>query len=215
MIKMRMTTWILFILMLFICGPNRALSASEAYPSFDAPETVTAAAAAVKRLGSSRGSIAINYKSVAIIGLTSTISAKSSRLEKTLKDLNAMRVGTEIQISLSGDVLFEFDKSSIKVEAEETFGKIAQITRELKKTSMFIGGYTDAKGSDLYNLTLSQKRADSVKNWFLDQGGLRQVMISTRGYGELNPVAPNINPDGSDNPEGRAQNRRVEIRLKK
>ncbi|MBW1660432.1 MAG: OmpA family protein, partial [Deltaproteobacteria bacterium] len=72
-------------------------------------------------------------------------------------------------------------------------------------------GHTDSKGSEEYNLALSQRRADSVKVWLIEEGGLKGITIITKGYGESKPVAPNTKPDGSDNPEGRAKNRRVEI----
>jgi outer membrane protein OmpA-like peptidoglycan-associated protein len=78
-----------------------------------------------------------------------------------------------------------------------------------------IEGYTDSKGSDSYNLRLSDKRAASVKDWLVKKGGVGNKKMTTKGWGEANPVAPNENPDGSDNPEGRQKNRRVEITVKK
>ncbi|MBI3304316.1 MAG: OmpA family protein [Deltaproteobacteria bacterium] len=78
-----------------------------------------------------------------------------------------------------------------------------------------IEGYTDAKGSDSHNLPLSQKRTDSVKDWLVTKGGINGEKLSTKGWGKAKPVAPNTNPDGSDNPEGRQKNRRVEVTVKK
>jgi len=66
-----------------------------------------------------------------------------------------------------------------------------------------IDGYTDAKGSDPYNQRLSNRRAESVRNWFVSKEGLKDVSFATRGYGAKNPVAPNTKPDGSDDPAGR------------
>jgi len=76
-------------------------------------------------------------------------------------------------------------------------------------------GYTDGKGSTAYNQGLSERRAQSVKRWFVDKDGLRQVDFATQGFGALHPVAPNTKPDGSDNPLGRKKNRRVEIVIHK
>jgi outer membrane protein OmpA-like peptidoglycan-associated protein len=76
---------------------------------------------------------------------------------------------------------------------------------------ILIEGHTDSKGTEGYNLALSEKRANAVKRWLVEKGGLDSKKIITRGYGESRPIAPNTNPDGSDCPEGRARNRRVEV----
>jgi outer membrane protein OmpA-like peptidoglycan-associated protein len=78
-----------------------------------------------------------------------------------------------------------------------------------------IDGYTDAKGLDAYNLQLSEKRATAVKSWLVQKGSVDAKRIKTKGWGKANPVASNTHPDGSDNPEGRQKNRRVEITVKK
>lgn len=75
--------------------------------------------------------------------------------------------------------------------------------------------HTDGKGSDAYNQKLSERRADSVRQWLGQKEGLAQVKMTTQGFGAARPVAPNTNKDGSDNPEGRQKNRRVEIVLAK
>ncbi len=59
-----------------------------------------------------------------------------------------------------------------------------------------------------------EQRAASVKNWFVKNGGVASARITTKGLGETKPVALNSNPDGSDNPEGRQKNRRVDIKIK-
>ena len=220
---MTLITRIIFVTMLFSIYPDNIVIGGDAsYTGPDDEKAVMAAEKAVGQLGKNRGAILINYrsvgidyKSIGIVGLASTISGKSIEVEETLRDLNAKKVDMEIQISLSGDVLFDFDKWGIRPEAEEPLAKIARVVTELKKNNMTIEGHTDSKGSDSYNLNLSQKRADSVKKWFLEEGGLSQVTFATKGYGESKPVASNTKSDGSDNPEGRAKNRRVEIRLKK
>jgi len=186
------------------------------YAGPDDPAAVTAASQAVKLLGTNRGAIDITGKIIDIVGLDSvSISGKSVLLDKTLKELKAKKVGTEIQISLSGDVLFEFDKWDIRPEAEDSLFKITTVVKELKKKQVLIEGHTDSKGSEAYNLKLSRMRADSVKKWLIENSDLKQVQFETRGYGETKPVASNTLVDGSDSPEGRAKNRRVEITIKK
>jgi len=75
-----------------------------------------------------------------------------------------------------------------------------------------IDGHTDSKGTEAYNQVLSENRAKAAKD-YLVKLGVKKDRIITAGFGELKPIAPNENPDGSDNPEGRAKNRRVEFKL--
>jgi outer membrane protein OmpA-like peptidoglycan-associated protein len=122
---------------------------------------------------------------------------------------------TEVRIELPGDVLFDFDKSELRSDAEPTLRQTAEIIQRYPRAQVAIAGYTDAKGADTYNLQLSKQRATSVKAWLVQQGGIDGKRITTKGWGEAKPVAPNTHPDGSDNPEGRQQNRRVELTVKK
>ncbi len=78
-----------------------------------------------------------------------------------------------------------------------------------------IRGYTDAKGPPGANLALSEKRAAAVKRWMVKEKAIPEAKLTTEGLGEKDPVAPNKNADESDNPEGRQQNRRVEITVEK
>jgi len=75
-----------------------------------------------------------------------------------------------------------------------------------------ISSHTDNKGTDNYNLSLSQKRAQSVVNYLIYKG-IQQERLQAKGYGESSPIAPNQNTDGSDNPEGRQKNRRTEFKV--
>jgi outer membrane protein OmpA-like peptidoglycan-associated protein len=79
---------------------------------------------------------------------------------------------------------------------------------------VLIEGYTDSKGKDSYNLKLSDRRASSVKKWLVENAGADAGHIKTKGWGEAKPAVPNEKPDGSDDPDGRQQNRRVEITIK-
>jgi outer membrane protein OmpA-like peptidoglycan-associated protein len=122
---------------------------------------------------------------------------------------------TEVRIDLAADVLFDFDKADLLPKAQETLTQAASIIRDRAKGSVRIDGYTDAKGSDPYNQRLSERRAAAVETWFRTQGNLKSVAFVSRGFGAKNPVAPNTKADGSDDPEGRKKNRRVEIVMQK
>ncbi|MEO7044252.1 MAG: OmpA family protein, partial [Ferruginibacter sp.] len=77
-----------------------------------------------------------------------------------------------------------------------------------------MSAHTDSKGADDYNMTLSDNRARSVMEYILSKG-IATDRITSHGYGETKPVAPNANADGTDNPEGRQLNRRVEFTILK
>ena len=136
-------------------------------------------------------------------------------LEGEALDLEVKETETEIRIELSGDILFDFDKWDIRPAAEPVLTQVAEVVNQYPNAAVLIEGYTDSKGKDSYNLKLSDRRAASVKDWLMKKGGVGNKNIATKGMGEADPVAPNENPDGSDNPEGRQKNRRVEITVKK
>lgn len=133
-----------------------------------------------------------------------------------VQDLAIKEIGNEIVIELNADVLFDFDKADVLPKAEETLKKAADAIRERNpKGAVRVEGHTDSKGDDNYNMKLSLRRAESIRNWLVQKGGLSGVSFETKGFGETKPVAPNTNPDGSDNPEGRQKNRRVTIVMSK
>jgi outer membrane protein OmpA-like peptidoglycan-associated protein len=132
----------------------------------------------------------------------------------TNPNVRLTRVSTEEKITLPGDVLFDFGKWEIRPDAAATLRQAAEVVKQ-HKASIAIDGYTDATGSDTYNLQLSKRRAAAVKAWLVQQGGIDEQRITTEGWGEAKPVAPNTHLDGSDHPEGRQKNRRVEITMNK
>jgi outer membrane protein OmpA-like peptidoglycan-associated protein len=132
-----------------------------------------------------------------------------------IQSLDVKESAVEVRIDLAADVLFDFDKAEILPKAQQTLAQAAQIIRERAKGAVRIEGYTDAKGSDSYNQKLSEQRASSVKAWFVNKEHVGGVQFATQGFGARNPVAPNKKPDGSDDPEGRQKNRRVEIIFRK
>ncbi len=132
------------------------------------------------------------------------------------QDLQVKETATEIRIELAADVLFDFDKSTIKPEAATALHNVADIIKDKGKgRAVRIEGHTDGKGGAAYNQKLSERRADAVKQWLAGKEGLGRVKMATQGFGAAKPVAPNTKPDGSDDPEGRQKNRRVEIVLAK
>lgn len=132
-----------------------------------------------------------------------------------VQDLQIKQTETEVHIELAADVLFDFDKDTLKPAAQETLQKAATVIREQTKGDIRIDGHTDAKGDDSYNQKLSERRAAAVKNWLTGNGNLAGRRMGAHGFGEQRPVASNTLADGSDDPDGRQKNRRVEITVKK
>lgn len=119
--------------------------------------------------------------------------------------LETRREARGLIVSLS-DVLFDFNKASLKPGAREKLAKLAGILLAYPGNYRIeIEGHTDAVGTDEYNLKLSQDRAESVRYFIVQSGLAENRILGTRGFGEIRPVASN------DTPEGRQMNRRVEI----
>lgn len=123
------------------------------------------------------------------------------------------KAGDQETVALRADVLFRFDKADLSDKAIAVLDEVVAETRERAdpaKPPILIEGHTDSKGDDSYNHKLSLNRAEAVHRYLAGRLGDAYVYKVT-GKGESEPVADNEKPDGSDNPEGRARNRRVEI----
>ncbi len=166
--------------------------------------------ALVKALGADRGAMNIIADVRNINGLAANVHSTVIDLNQAISDLGGKIEGSKLFIQLSADVLFDFDKTAIKPAAASALKKVALIIKKKAKGPVTIIGHTDSKGTKEYNQDLSLRRAESTKAWLLDKGGA-QATYQVEGRGESEPVAANTKPDGSDNPEGRAKNRRVDI----
>ncbi|MFL9582907.1 OmpA family protein [Stenotrophomonas sp. AB1(2024)] len=117
-----------------------------------------------------------------------------------------------VSIDLKG-VNFDFDKSNLRPDAVAILGEAAQILTRYPDLKVEVAGHTDSKGTEEYNQKLSERRATAVYNYLTQNGVDAARLVGPIGYGESRPIAPNTNPDGSDNPEGRAKNRRTELNV--
>jgi outer membrane protein OmpA-like peptidoglycan-associated protein len=102
-------------------------------------------------------------------------------------------------------VNFAFDSAELQPSARATLDEAASALKNQPDVPYEVAGHTDSIGSDSYNQSLSERRANSVAS-YLVQSGVSPDRLTVNGYGERNPVA------GNDTEAGRAQNRRVEIR---
>ena len=116
----------------------------------------------------------------------------------------------ERRLLFPADALFEFGKAKLTPAAEQQLGEAGPKIATTGKHRVVIEGHTDSVGKPLYNHRLSLRRATSVRQWLASHDFVDDH-AAVRGFGETHPIAPNRKPDGSDDPEGRAKNRRVEI----
>jgi outer membrane protein OmpA-like peptidoglycan-associated protein len=135
--------------------------------------------------------------------------------EATRKELRLQDSERAVTMNLEGDVLFDFGKADIKPGAERMLDKVGTVITQFPEGRVRIEGHTDSVGSGSINRELSDRRAQAVKNWLVKNKGVAESAITTRGFGEEKPVAANTQPDGSDDSEGRQQNRRVQITVEK
>ena len=114
---------------------------------------------------------------------------------------------TQKKITLQADTLFDFDKSNLKSEGVATLNKLAQDIKKMKLEVVIIVGYTDSVGTDAYNIALGQRRANAVKAFLTNSGGVEATRVYTESKGKADPVASNATA------EGRAKNRRAVIEV--
>jgi len=143
-------------------------------------------------------------------GLVLTLSRRVVDLNGTKEAGRTTTAGNKVDISLASDVLFAFGKAQLSPGAQQTLKLAADQLSKAPGGTVRVDGYTDDKGNDAVNLPLSDQRAQAVANALtpLVGAGLR---FQAAGHGSANPVAPNSHADGSDNPDGRALNRRVSL----
>ena len=110
------------------------------------------------------------------------------------------------------NVYFDFNKSNIRPGAADTLNIVQRTLEENPEMVVEVRGHTDSKGSNEYNDRLSVRRANAAID-YLAKRGVSSSRLQPKGFGEESPAADNNKPDGSDNPEGRALNRRVEFKI--
>ena len=138
------------------------------------------------------------------------------RMDEQIRELEEVTAGTGVDVNQTPngdgilvnfpDVTFAVDSTTISPAMRNTLDGVAQNLVDRPQSLIDVMGHTDSTGSDQYNLDLSRRRAESVANYLVGRG-VSRARIETIGYGEQYPIADNSSPDG------RAQNRRVELRI--
>jgi outer membrane protein OmpA-like peptidoglycan-associated protein len=141
--------------------------------------------------------------------------AIGSYMDKQERELRARTAGSGIEVERQGDeinlklpsgISFDFNSAAVKPEFRPVLDQVAQTLASYQSTFVDVSGHTDSVGTVQVNQRLSEQRAASVAD-YLSYQGVNRARIATRGYGKSMPIATN------DTEEGRAQNRRVEIKI--
>lgn len=140
------------------------------------------------------------------------ISTKNITKSDTLiADLYLQRMKQNVGYVIK-NIYYDFDKATLRSESVSSLDSMLMLLNEHPEIKVELGSHTDSKGTDDYNIKLSQKRAESVVSYLI-QKGIPANRLVAKGYGETQPVALNENADKSDNPEGRQLNRRTEFKI--
>ena len=130
--------------------------------------------------------------------------------------LHAEKTDRGLRLVMPADRLFTSpDDAALDDGAPSYLTPLAQLAAAVHPREIVVIGHTDSRGDDDANLALSKERARTVAAWLEAQASKHRLRIVEQGYGRTRPVAPNHNADGSDNPAGRASNRRIEILLRR
>jgi len=136
------------------------------------------------------------------------MDVQESKLRKELQGtgVSVTRVGDELVLNMPGNVTFALNSADIRSDFYPVLNSVSLVLKEYTKTLIEVTGYTDSTGTDAYNQQLSERRAASVGSYLTSQK-IQRERIVTQGLGPRFPIASNETPDG------RSQNRRVELRL--
>ena len=140
----------------------------------------------------------------AVIGHQMDQQAKE--IKQAIPGATVERVGEGIQVTFASGLLYDFDSDQIRTEAGNNLKSLAASLGQYPETSLLIVGHTDSQGTDEYNQSLSQRRANAASTYLVVQG-VSATRLRTLGRGEMEPVASN------DAEAGRQLNRRVEIAI--
>ncbi|MET0241534.1 MAG: OmpA family protein [Sphingobium sp.] len=120
--------------------------------------------------------------------------------------VEVVRDGDNLMMRMPSGITFAYNEATVQPQFQPTLNQVASVLAEYPKTYIDVLGHTDSDGTETYNQALSERRASAVAN-YLGAHGVQSARIAAKGYGEMQPIASN------ETPEGKAANRRVEIKL--
>jgi outer membrane protein OmpA-like peptidoglycan-associated protein len=131
---------------------------------------------------------------------------QAEEIQNDIKDAKVERVGEGIKITFNSGILFKTNSADLQTQAKANVEKLGTILKKYEDTNILVEGHTDSTGTEAYNQTLSERRAEAVALYTQAQG-VAAARFTVKGYGESQPIAPNATA------EGRQLNRRVEIAI--
>jgi outer membrane protein OmpA-like peptidoglycan-associated protein len=148
-----------------------------------------------------------NVSAEGYLNTTDSVQVVDENVAPVVKNIFLTEIEVGITVRLK-NIYFDFDKTTLKSESFVELNKVVEFLKQNSKVSIEIAGHTDSKGSDQYNLNLSQGRSQAVVDYLISQG-IDTSRLQAQGYGETKPI------DTNDTDEGRANNRRVEFTILK
>ena len=148
----------------------------------------------------------INYKHIELLPLM----ANADKAREY--DAKAIEILPEKQKIYIKNVFFDFDKYDLTADAKQNIDKLYEILNQYPDITVRIAGNTDSKGNHAYNVKLAENRCQSAVDYLIAKG-IKKKRFTIKSNAESMPIARNVNADGSDNPEGRSLNRRIEFSL--
>lgn len=191
-------------------------------PPAPEPETVTLASIVVDELPTTeirrRPSVLSTIDGVSSpVGDTASAEVvepdAAAEAERSLEELGAERTPDGLVVTLPETVLFDFDSADLRATADDTLADVAEVLTYYDQAEIGVEGHTDGKGERDHNQDLSERRAQAVADALAD-ADVATGRMEVVGYGMDRPIASNTTADGSDDPDGRQRNRRVEIVLR-
>ncbi|MFC3440737.1 OmpA family protein [Sphingobium rhizovicinum] len=145
---------------------------------------------------------------VAGAGIGAYMDAQERKLREQTAGtgVDVIRDGDNLLLRMPSGITFAYNKADVQPQFQPTLNEVASVLAQYPKTYIDVLGHTDSDGSDAYNQTLSERRAQSVADYLVGKG-VQSARLATRGYGESQPIASNATE------EGKAANRRVEIKI--
>ncbi|MGA3209559.1 MAG: OmpA family protein [Syntrophales bacterium] len=128
------------------------------------------------------------YQELAAKPKEKVVIVASEPIERVFDAMSEMKAENKVIILAFEDVHFDFDKSTLKPEAQTILKRNIQLLKDNPKAKIRIAGYTSASGTEAYNQKLSERRAKAVQEYLINEGGIAPERLSTIGYGETNPA---------------------------
>jgi outer membrane protein OmpA-like peptidoglycan-associated protein len=163
-------------------------------------------------IGKTLGNTAAGAIGGAVVGGTAgaiiggNMDKKAKELEEEVDGVTVQRVEEGIAVSFDSGILFDFDSATLRREGYDNLRKLVGIINRDEDTTLMIVGHTDSRGDANYNLTLSERRAESASTYMVSQG-LASSRIQITGRGEYEPLSEN------ETDAGRQKNRRIEVAI--